>query len=67
MKRILIIAGGILVFLAVTSIIQYVFESSSTPDYESGYIWGNVFLLLLGSWLLHKGIKRKKKPNSEDY
>ncbi|MDY0076340.1 MAG: hypothetical protein RBR87_03605 [Bacteroidales bacterium] len=67
MKRILIIAGGILVFLAVTPIIQYVFESSSASDYGSGHIWGNVLLLLLGSWLLYKGIKRKRKPNSEDY
>lgn len=67
MKRILIIVGGVLVFLAVMPIIHYVFDYDGLNDYGSGYIWGNVLLLLLGSLLLFRGIKMKKKPSSEDY
>ncbi len=68
MKRILIIVGGILVFLAIVPIVQYVFEYDQLSNYGRGYIWGgNVLLLLLGSLLLYKGIKRKKKPDSEGY
>jgi hypothetical protein len=67
MKRILIIVGGILVFLAIVPIVQYVFEYDQLSNYGRGYIWGNVLLLLLGSLLLYKGVKRKKKTDSEDY
>ncbi len=56
-----------MVFLAIIPIIQYLFENSGFSVKEEGYFWGNVLLLLLGSLLLYKGIKRKKKPDSEDY
>jgi len=61
MKKILIIAGGILVFLSVIPIIQFVFYYNELSDYGKGYIWGNVILFLLGSLFLFLGIKKKKK------
>lgn len=67
MKKVLSISGGVLVFLAIIPIIQYLFENSGFSVKEEGYFWGNVLLLLLGSLLLYKGIKRKKKPDSEGY
>lgn len=67
MKKILSISGGILVFLAIVPIIQYLFENNGFSVKGEGYFYGNVLLLLLGSFLLYKGIKRKKKTDSEDY
>jgi len=67
MKKILILSGGVLVFLAIVPIIQYLFENNGFSVKGEGYFWGNVLLLLLGSLLLYKGIRRNKKPDSEDY
>jgi hypothetical membrane protein len=66
MKTILIIAGGILVFLSVIPIIQFVFDYNELSDYGKGYIWGNVLLFLLGSLLLFMGIKKKRKSEQEE-
>jgi len=67
MKTILIIAGGIIVFLSVVPIIQFVFDYNELSEYGKGYIWGNILLFLLGCVLLFVGIKkkRKSKPDSE--
>ncbi|MBU1368352.1 MAG: hypothetical protein KJ578_12945 [Bacteroidetes bacterium] len=66
MKRILIIAGGILVFLSVVPLIQFVFDYNELSDYGRGYIWGNVLLLLIGSLLLFAGIKKKRKSPTDE-
>ena len=66
MKKILIIAGGVLVFLSVIPIIQFVFYYNELSDYGKGYIWGNIILFLLGSLFLYMGIKKKRKSSQDE-
>lgn len=64
MKRILLYVGIAFCLFGVFPLLQYIFDYTELSDYGKGYIWGKVFILLIGISLLV--ISRKLNRNSPD-
>jgi uncharacterized membrane protein YraQ (UPF0718 family) len=61
MKRILLIAGLILMGLAIASLVTYLFDYEKLSNYGKGYVWGKIIILILGGFLIFLSRKPLRK------
>lgn len=52
MRKILTLAGVVISIYSITTILGYVFEYQTMVNSETGYVWGNFILLLIGFVLI---------------
>ncbi len=63
MKKIALITGIILSLVGFLQGFRYFSDYNILTQYGKGYVWGSVFLLLIGLGLIYFGIRKKKKKN----
>jgi len=59
-KYLLLFLGTILSAIALSKLSLYVSDYEQLTSYGKGYIWGNLFILLVGLVLLFFGFKIKR-------
>jgi multisubunit Na+/H+ antiporter MnhG subunit len=60
MKKVLFIAGIIILALGVIPLMQYALDYNDLSNYGKGYIWGKIFIILLGTFLIFMSRRLKK-------
>ena len=60
MKKVLLIAGIIILALGVIPLMQYALDYNDLSNYGKGYVWGKIFIILLGTFLIFMSRRLKK-------
>lgn len=60
MKKAALIIGIILSLIGALQGFRYFFDYNVLTQYGKGYVWGSVFLIVIGIILIYLGIKRNK-------
>jgi len=52
MKKVLLIAGIIILVLGIIPLMQYALDYNDLSNYGKGYIWGKLLITLIGTFLI---------------
>ncbi|MDF1695298.1 MAG: hypothetical protein P1U56_05675 [Saprospiraceae bacterium] len=64
MKKLFLVLGILMVLYSIATLIQNVNQYSNLPEYEKGAFWGKAILLIIGSFLIYKGVKKNPSNNT---
>jgi len=60
MKKVALIIGIVLSLIGFFQGFRYFFDYKTLTHYGKGYVWGSIFLLIIGLVLIYFGFKKKK-------
>lgn len=60
MKKVVLIIGIVLSLIGFFQGLRYFFDYNTLTHYGKGYVWGSMFLLIIGLVLIYFGLKKKK-------
>lgn len=60
MKKVVLIIGIVLSLIGFFQGFRYCFDYNTLTHYGKGYVWGSMFLLIIGLVLIYFGLKKKK-------
>ena len=60
MKKVTIVIGMVLSLIGFFQGSSYFFDYNNLTNYGKGYVWGSIFLLMIGLVLIYLGLKKKK-------
>jgi multisubunit Na+/H+ antiporter MnhG subunit len=60
MKKWIAIIGVFITLFGLFQVVKYLFDYNSLTDYGKGYVWGSIFLLIVGFFLIIYGVRKKK-------
>lgn len=60
MKKIVLLMGIVLLLFVIPKGIRYFFDYNTLTQYGKGYVWGSIFLLIIGLVLIFLGLKKEQ-------
>ena len=67
MKKVALIIGVVLSLIGFFQGFRYFFDYNTLTHYGKGYVWGSIFLLIIGLVLIYFGFKRRKPAHNNVY
>ncbi len=67
MKRWIIIIGILITLLGLYQGSKYLTDYNDLTNYGKGYVWGSIFIIILGSSIIIYGVRKKKITIEDTY
>jgi len=63
MRKVIIIFGAIITVIGIYQVSKYLFDYNMLTQYGKGYVWGSIFLIMIGVIFLIIGLKMKYRTH----